>query len=527
MRNTIYFSLLLLLLALTSCQEDLIYFDMGADRVNRNDINDLPSIVLRSSHPIHETIPVIITAGEGSASEYIFATSSQPASIEQTIILKVDNSLIEAYEKQVGIEYKIVPEAFYQFDSNTLILKEGMTVSSETFVRVFATSKLGNKMEPGRYLLPVTALSSSQKVQAKTLFYDILVREPFEGDAQLYEGDDAFFVFYVNTGIYDPRLVTDYYLSNDIFNPKWYNSIGNIINLRKAVIKADVNSGRAILDLGADMRYVLDHSAKYLLPLWETGRKVCLTIEGGGTGLGFCNMTDVQIDDFVTQVKLVMDTYDLDGISLWDRNSGYDKAEQNGYPSINTISYPKLIRALRETLGPDKLLTLTDYEEPTEYFWDKEATGGIEVGHYIDFAWSGYNTYNEFYQVIDPWHPDDPSVSSLHRRNPIAGLQPQKYGCLNIPWMRTTKDAEFEAYQGECIQRLSDWVSKGYKQNNIIVYEDIISHHQDNTEGVWHYSLEISLQCLNPDGGQYTFDGTRLSKRPETAYNYDKWLKDW
>ena len=49
-------------------------------------------------------------------------------------------------------------------------------------------------------------------------------------------------------------------------------------------------------------------------------------------------------------------------VNLWDRNSGYGK---EGMPAVNTTSYPKLIKALREALGTEKLLTVTVYEEPT------------------------------------------------------------------------------------------------------------------------------------------------------------------
>lgn len=57
---------------------------------------------------------------------------------------------------------------------------------------------------------------------------------------------------------------------------------------------------------------------------------------------------------------------------------------------------------MREAM-PDKLLTLADYEEPTEYFGDTEATGGIEVGQYLDYAWSGYMSESEDIQLLDPW----------------------------------------------------------------------------------------------------------------------------
>ena len=178
-------------------------------------------------------------------------------------------------------------------------------------------------------------------------------------------------------------------------------TIGNIVNLNKVVLDYDAETGRALLNLGNDMRYVLDHIDKYIRPLQDKGRKVCICLEGGGTGLGFCNLTDAQIVDFVAQVKTVITEYALDGVNFWDRNAAYGK---EGMPAMNTTSYPKLIKAMREALGNDKLVTLTDYEAPTEYFWDTGATGGIEVGQYLDYAWSGYLDNEKNVQIVDPWH---------------------------------------------------------------------------------------------------------------------------
>lgn len=174
----------------------------------------------------------------------------------------------------------------------------------------------------------------------------------------------------------------------------WYGTIGNIINLRTVTIRYNESDRRAILNLGSDITYVLNHASKYIWPLQEAGRKVCLSLEGGDTGLGFCNLSDEQIADFVAQVKAVVEIYNLDGINLWDRNAGYGK---DGMPETNTTSYPKLVKAMREALGSEKLLTLTVYEEPTATFWDTEATGGIEVGKYLDYAWSGYNKIRRQY----------------------------------------------------------------------------------------------------------------------------------
>ncbi|MFQ6939397.1 MAG: hypothetical protein ACLRSE_03075 [Alistipes finegoldii] len=52
------------------------------------------------------------------------------------------------------------------------------------------------------------------------------------------------------------------------------------------------------------------------------------------------------------------------------------------------------------------MITVTVYDKPTESFWDTEASGGIAVGDYIDYAWSGYNNNNEAVQLLDPWHTE-------------------------------------------------------------------------------------------------------------------------
>ena len=87
------------------------------------------------------------------------------------------------------------------------------------------------------------------------------------------------------------------------FQTLWKHLLGNIINLRVVKIGYDEATGRALLDLNSDIRYVLEHTDKYIRPLQDKGRKVCLSIEGSNSGLGFCNLSDAQIADFAAQVK--------------------------------------------------------------------------------------------------------------------------------------------------------------------------------------------------------------------------------
>lgn len=130
-------------------------------------------------------------------------------------------------------------------------------------------------------------------------------------------------------------------------------------------------------------------------------------------------MTDTQIADFTSQVKEVVELYKLDGINLWDEGSGYGK---EGMPPMNTTSYPKLIKSLREAM-PDKLLTLVDKEEPTEYFHDVTLCGGIEVGKYIDYAWHGYFLTMRLPKLSSLGKPNPPTAITKESQSQVLPLK--------------------------------------------------------------------------------------------------------
>ena len=225
----------------------------------------------------------------------------------------------------------------------------------------------------------------------------------------------------------------------------------------------------------------------------------------------------------------------LDGVNFWDRNAAYGK---EGMPAMNTTSYPKLIKAMREALGNDKLVTLTDYEAPTEYFWDTGATGGIEVGQYLDYAWSGYLDNEKNVQIVDPWHQGQQYVSTDHPRKPIAGLDPAKYGCINIPWYPQGPNTINDYFTD-----IFFWRQAGNKQSNILVFESLRTLLQDNFESTWASSIQVGYTYFADDGAwmiedtpwgpsimsdnEYSFDTSLLGKLPNGGTGYNKWLKDW
>ena len=466
------------------------------------------------------TVELTLTNEYGitSAGLDLVLRSNQPAGQRLSVELTVDNSLLSEYAAETGAwAIKILPSAYYRFTDGTYVsLPKDSRESSPYGLEVYARNSVGQSLAPGRYLLPVVA-SASSELSENTVFVDVTVPEPYEDPdgVKVYANKDMFTVFYLNTSMFDPRLANDMVLQTD-----WGDEnsprigIGNIVNLRTASVGYDEATGKVSVTPSSDLRYVLEHYAERVAPVQESGRKVCICIEGGGKGVGFCNFNDDQITDFVASVKRLVETYRLDGINLWDRNTGYGA---EGVPAMNTTSYPRLIQKLRETLGTQKLLTVVDYQEPTAYFDDTEKTGGIAVGEYIDYAWHGYNDASEPLQVIDPWSEAD-YLSTEYTGTKIAGLDHINYGCIH--WSPRVNGYGFK-------ESAKPWVEDN-KPYAIFVFYDIQSNLQNGgTDTNYQYPGALIMDAYNQ---YYAQDMTRLANTEntgQTSMQYGKWLKDW
>lgn len=422
-------------LLLAGCTEEPISY--GAGQEPDGEALETVSGTLRSCKSLRDRIPVRLVEGyEDDVADQIYyrlnTTTSQPV----TVTVSPDLSLVGTYNDANQTNLQPLPAENVSIgNGGALTVAAGSTVSDPLEVTFSADG-----LAPGTYLLPLVLQTDSDAAEVQALYYGITVRE---FDENLLQQGDKYFeipldtewltVFYENTSDVQAHYA-DYVawekLDAMTFESVYQASLGNIIVLRIAQVDYDTASQRVIFAPTSDLFYTLEHANKYIAPMKDKGRKICVCIEGAGKGIGFCNMTDTQIADFVAQVKSFIETYDLDGINLWDRGTGYGK---EGMPPMNTSSYPKLIKAMREALGKDRLLTVVDYEEPTEYFWDTEATGGIAVGDYIDYAWHGYVSEDEPVAFINPYNANT-SYTQNYTRKPFAGLDESKYGNVHFPF---------------------------------------------------------------------------------------------
>ena len=523
---------------LAACDADPI----GASRGELPDKEPLENthVLIRSQFSSVERAVVYLAEGSGTTSDPMYCRLTSPAEKALQIHALPDESQVEVYNAKYGTEFLTMPAANIDIADNGLFsVPAGARVSEKIRVTFKADGLVA-----GRYLAPISISSDDVTLSDNggMLYYVVKVRGPEVGEYELDTENTT--VFYVNTSDYSPLLADVWVVAKedamDVSVPTlWERTFGNIVNLRVVQIGYDEATGRAKLFLNSDIRYVLEHAARHIRPLQDKGRKVCLCLEGNGSGLGFCNLSDEQIADFVAQVKACLELYDLDGVNFFDRNAGYGEVE--GMPDMNTTSYPKLIKAMREAM-PDKLLTLADYEEPTEYFWDTEATGGIEVGKYLDYAWSGYMSEGEDVQILDPWGVVDQSMGeemgmmfpiNNHPRKPIAGLQQSQYGAFAVPFYDVNNPANTEmiGLMNLYIWRLCEWSA-----NNILMFGDLITNLQGVYEGQWQSIVSATLSVYYPDGmdGVYVY-GVYIAHSPNanvvnpiaTVLYYGDYAKDW
>lgn len=512
-----------------ACAEDPVAYNAGQqpDGATLTEVSG----TLRSAKSLRERIPVQMTenAAEPMTDRVVYRLS-QPAAQTVSVSVAPDFSLVDTYNATNKTDLQPLPAANVSVGSGGALTVAAGKTESEPLEITFSADGLA----PGAYLLPLALQTDADATEVQALYYGIIVREFDEN--LLQQGDDFFeipldtewtTVFYVNTSEVQAHYA-DYVawekLDMMTFETIYRASLGNIIVLRIAQVDYDAASQRVIFAPSSDLFYTLEHADKYIAQMKDKGRKICVCIEGAGKGIGFCNMTDTQIADFVAQVKVFVETYDLDGVNLWDRGTGYGK---EGMPAMNTTSYPKLIKAMREALGKDRLLTVVDYEEPTEYFHDTEVTGGIAVGDYIDYAWHGYVSEDEPIAFINPYNAGT-SYTQNYTRKPFAGLPEAKYGNVNVPFYSEKsdlfKDMDMDMWSMNAIM----WNIE--RANNIIVFGDLVLPQVNFAELGCISVIQNFLMYLAYDENFEAAYSYNVMMRTFNVYHkngYNTFAKDW
>lgn len=495
-------ALCLTLAVMTACDAEDFTRTAG-DIPGKDDLANVGGVLRREKTP--EQISAL-KLGEGqTTTDAVFYQLTQPAAVDVTVTVDADAALVDEYnkDKQGDAKLTLFPVEKVTFEGGkTLTVKRGEKTSPALTVTL---SREG--VEKGVYLLPLRAtvanndMSLSEKYQI--IYYRVLVGEIVPEtllDAYAFK-----VVGYVNTEEMNPLMGNQFYVTtfDDDFNEitkTWLD----IEILRPAAIKFDKTTQRAMLDIGPDLQYVLSNRDKYIVPLQKASRKTLICITGGNTGLGFCNITDAQITDFLFQLKYVVETYKLDGVNYFDIEASYGK---DGMPAVNPASYAKLIKATKEALGDDKLVTVACDAESTDLL--ASAQDGIEAGRYIDYAWSGI-----FDEVVDAY-------AEGAKLKPIAGLEQSKYGGALLKTNDTAKKAELSPILIPALKSIYRETQSG----NIFAFWDMPTSSAGYEKGPVDMFDILSEAITDWD---FEYDGVIfiMEMTPEFR-GYGKFTKDW
>lgn len=428
----------LLSLCVSSCEEEaaVINPDVSHDKPTEVVIGDSPRLCSDLQKDNQQVFLIVTDKENEVVTDQVSVVLKEAATGTKNLTVVVDKDFdVEAFQlAYTNSNYTLLPDNAYELGNGgsltiaagamqsgkmTLILKGWMLPVPENF-----------NLGASQYLLP---LKIKEDGKYQTLLYRI---NWTNGKHRLTSDKGYTCIGYVDTEKMSPLVSSVYWLQENFMDESnKYSQLLDVVNLLRATIDA---GGK--LNLNADISHVLKNADKYIRPLQLMGMKVCLTVKNSST-IGFCHLTDGEIDNLVAQVKTAVELYGLDGIDLWDDSDEYGA---NGIK--NTSAYPKLIKALRGALSKETMLTVADKGEATATFFDKEKCGGIEVGKYIDYAYNGYvNQYS-----IPFWTDFEVPEAEwmICGREPFAGLEKNRFVCFTQDFTQSllTTYGESEAY---------------------------------------------------------------------------------
>ena len=272
-----------------------------------------------------------------------------------------------------------------------------------------------------------------------------------------------------------PKVVADIEVSNT--NPlnagSYITSNGNpaidMVILSTATIQGrfPMHPDITYLKNKTDMGAIVNNPSKYIQPLQEKGIKVLYAIEGDHTGLGFANLSDLQIVDFARKVVEQVNAAGLDGLFFRDEWSDYGSY---GYPYANNTSYGKLILRLRE-LMPDKIISVKDIGYSS---YLTHVMNDIDFGFYSYPSPTGFIEYPGMGLPITKWAPINIYLGGTNDRyapiikNNARKATEQGFGAILLTGLQGEKDhtvlmnAIINGSQGLTVTHNGEWFEKDW-----------------------------------------------------------------
>lgn len=337
---------------------------------------------------------VEISAGNSSVLN-VYLNATKKTETASVIELKYDKAVLDAYNASTDNEYQAFPQDAVLLDAGgSITLPEGQQRSNSLAVNFTAVESLA---KGSTYVIPLKAsvVSGSLVLTENRQGYLIFVKiKENLGDCD--KGGCKVFTC-VETNDTNPLNNLCFTLKNSgkyLFDGIIMFSDNLILDEATGTVHAGVND---------NIVYLLNNREKYLKPLQDRGMKVILGIMAHHTHASVANLSEETARAFARELKIMCDTYQLDGIFYDDE---YDEAQTPTPPGFVPKSSEAAARLMYEVkrIMPDKLNIayvlgeLKNFSSEGCFFIDES---GEKRGpeYYVDYIYINY--YDDYLTDIN------------------------------------------------------------------------------------------------------------------------------
>lgn len=338
---------------------------------------------LRGSHTTEVRVE-----GNGTVSLYLRAT--KPGEGVSEVSLTYAPELVEAYNDRTGNLYEALPESQVTLPEEHFTLEAS---SQRSTALNFSYTLSGEQTTGNTYVIPLraTVVSGSLEMNAEDSEYLIflnVVENP--GDCDKGEGRSKVFCV-METNDVNPLNLLSFTLQD---TGKYFF---DVLVLFSDNIMLDKTSGTNTIHAleNEPIKYILNNRDKYLKPLQDRGIKVVLGMMGNHTHAGIANLMPATAEAFAKELKIICDTYSLDGIFFDDEWNEVETPTPTGFYADDSTEAAAYLMYQTKRQMPDRMVIayrLGSIHDMTTEGCTFEENGVVyQPGDYIDYVMVDYN----------------------------------------------------------------------------------------------------------------------------------------
>lgn len=357
----------------TGCEDDVVINTGNSDKL---DTVDGVYGYVKSAAGARELTPISVF-GDKVATGHLYFELSKAAEQDVTVTFKVDEDVLEAYNKKNGTSYKMYPaDKLSLANGGTATIKAGEQKSASVELNINAGGTIGQT-----YAVAVSASANNGvEVSTNNQEYIYLVKPLAAIPESISKGDILTHCFVE---------VND----ENILNMGEYTMKSNgkpffdVVSIFAANINVDSKTGRVHVFCNDQVSFLLRNADKFIRPLQAKGIKVAMTILGNHDEAGMGNLSEAAAKDFAKELKAYLDIYGLDGIDFDDEYTNYNNSNPGpGFETRSRANFARLVYECRQVFG-NKLIGVYEYGSLDSPDGEVE---GMKVGDIVDYMTYGY-----------------------------------------------------------------------------------------------------------------------------------------